>query len=97
MEDIIGLKILNAKQDPNIMHDVCRDILQDYYDMLNIDQWETNKSMKSPSVLQQLCTAAKKYRHFLSSNYYFPLLKSNSLLKIIKEYFSLEISIISHF
>ena len=74
IEDLIGLQFLKAQQKISEKSDSCKQLSQDNYVQLNIDHWETKKANNTPSVLQQLCTAAKKYKHYLSSNYYFPLL-----------------------
>lgn len=73
IEDLIGLRLLQAQQHYTGKNDQ-QVLLQDSLIALITDHWRTDKSYTSPSVLQQMCTAAKQYKHILSQNYYFPLL-----------------------
>ena len=76
IEELVGIRLLRAQDDSDTQQNTIKNLLQDYYVSLNVDKWETDRASSSPSVLQQMCAAAKKYRHFLATNYYFPLINT---------------------
>lgn len=50
-----------------------KQILQDYFVKVNLDKWDSSVAPRYPSVVQQMCSAAKKYKNILQENYYYPL------------------------
>ena len=73
IEDLISLHLTQAYQYTTNANEKLQSILQDYFVTINIDKWDSTKTPQYPSVLQQMCSAAVKYRNILTTNYYYPL------------------------
>ena len=71
IDNLVDMKIFNSQRE--ISKQSRETFLQDYYVSVNIDTWRVPTTTQKPSLLHQMCTAAKRYRDILASNYYFPL------------------------
>ena len=82
IEDSIGLQLHKS----NIRDSL--DIVNDVFVKFQIDNWQTDRRPKYPSVLQQLSTTPSEISDSCSSNFYFPL---DDLIDFHLDYCDLEL------
>jgi hypothetical protein len=73
MENLICFKLIEETE--NVSSPPNQNILQDYFVTIQVDNWSSKNTTQHPSVIQQMCEAAERYRDILAFNYYFPLQK----------------------
>ena len=73
IEDLISLHIIQAQQCIHNATTTLDHVLQDYFVTINIDNWDSQTKPQYPSVIQQMCNAAVRYKNILTTNYYYPL------------------------